>query len=126
MKKIMLLLSIVTVGLLASACASVEVVKGPDLSHQQIANSGSTLAHLDAQNFGIYLFSIPLLTGATDSVGSIAVFKDTVNVPSMMPILTSKSKQLGATKTLDLASQYQVSGLIFYVRQVNISGNAVR
>ena len=123
MKKIMLLLSIVTVGLLASAWASVEVVKGPDLSHQQIANSGSTLAHLMHR---ISEFTVQHPARATDSVGSIAVFKDTVNVPSMMPILTSKSKQLGATKTLDLASQYQVSGLIFYVRQVNISGNAVR
>lgn len=40
MKKIMLLLSIAAVGLFMSACASVEVVKDPNLNGQAIANSG--------------------------------------------------------------------------------------
>ena len=43
-----------------------------------------------------------------------------------MPLLTQESKKLGATKVLNLASQYQESGLIFYTRQINISGNAVK
>ena len=123
MKKIMLFLSIAAVGLLMSACASVEVVKNPNLNGQAIANSGRTIAHIDAQNWGIYLFTIPLFTGSTTNPGSIDVLNDTVNVPSLMPVLTKKSKELGATKTLDLASQYSESGLIFYV---NISGNAVK
>ena len=126
MKKIMLLLSIAAVGLFMSACASVEVVKHPNLNGQAIANSGRTIAHLDAQNWGIYLFTIPLLTGSTENPGSIDVLKDTVNVPSLMPVLTAKSKALGASKTLNLASQYSESGLIFYTRSINISGNAVK
>ncbi|MGN0869596.1 MAG: hypothetical protein ACI4UV_00285 [Victivallales bacterium] len=126
MKKIMLLLSIAAVGLFMSACASVEVVKDPNLNGQAIANSGKTIAHLDAQNWGIYLFTIPLLTGSTENPGSIDVLKDTVNVPSLMPVLTAKSKALGASKTLNLASQYSESGLIFYTRSINISGNAVK
>ena len=126
MKKIMLLLSIAAVGLFMSACASVEVVKDPNLNGQAIANSGRTIAHLDAQNWGIYLFTIPLLTGSTENPGSIDVLKDNVNVPSLMPVLTAKSKALGASKTLNLASQYSESGLIFYTRSINISGNAVK
>ena len=126
MKKIMLLLSIAAVGLFMSACASVEVVKDPNLNGQAIANSGRTIAHLDAQNWGIYLFTIPLLTGSTENPGSIDVLKDTVNVPSLMPVLTAKSKALGASKTLNLASQYSESWLIFYTRSINISGNAVK
>ncbi len=126
MKKIMLLLSIAAVGLFMSACASVEVVKDPNLNGHAIANSGRTIAHLDAQNWGIYLFTIPLLTGSTENPGSIDVLKDTVNVPSLMPVLTAKSKALGASKTLNLASQYSESGLIFYTRSINISGNAVK
>ena len=125
MKKIMLLLSIAAVGLFMSACASVEVVKDPNLNGQAIANSGRTIAHLDAQNWGIYL-TIPLLTGSTENPGSIDVLKDIVNVPSLMPVLTAKSKALGASKTLNLASQYSESGLIFYTRSINISGNAVK
>ena len=126
MKKIMLLLSIAAVGLFMSACASVEVVKDPNLNGQAIANSGRTIAHLDAQNWGIFLFTIPLLTGSTENPGSIDVLKDTVNVPSLLPVLTAKSKALGASKTLNLASQYSESGLIFYTRSINISGNAVK
>ena len=126
MKKIMLFLSIAAVGLLMSACASVEVVQDPNLNGQAIANRGRTIAHIDAQNWGIYLFSIPLFTGSTTNPGSIDVLNDTVNIPSLMPVLTKKSKELGASKTLDLASQYSESGLIFYSRSVNISGNAVK
>ena len=122
----MLRLSVAAVGLFMSACASVEVVKDPNLNGQAIANSGRTIAHLDARNWGIYLFTIPLLTGSTENPGSIDVLKDTVNVPSLMPVLTAKSKALGASKTLNLASQYSESGLIFYTRSINISGNAVK
>lgn len=126
MKKIMLFASALAAGLLLSACASVEIVKDKNLSGQKIANSGTTLAHVDAQNWGIYLFTIPLLTGSTANPGSIDVLKDTVTVGSLMPVLTAETKKLGATKVLNLASQYKVGGFIFYPRQINISGNAVR
>ena len=126
MKKIMLFASALAAGLLLSACASVEIVKDKNLSGQKIANSGTTLAHVDAQNWGIYLFTIPLLTGSTANPGSIDVLKDTVTVGSLMPVLTAETKKLGATKVLNLASQYKVGGFIFYTRQINISGYAVR
>lgn len=126
MKKMMLFISVAAVGLLFAGCASVEAVQGANLSGEKISNSGTPIAHLNAQNWGIYLFSIPLLTGSTEAPGSIAVLKDTVNVQSMMPVVTAKSKELKASKTLDLASQYSVGGLIFYTRKINISANAVR
>ena len=126
MKKIMLFASALAAGLLLSACASVEIVKDKNLSGQKIANSGTTLAHVDAQNWGIYLFTIPLLTGSTANPGSIDVLKDTVTVGSLMPVLTAETKKLGATKVLNLASQYKVGGFIFYSRSINISANAVK
>lgn len=126
MKKIMLFASALAAGLLLSACASVEIVKDKNLSGQKIANSGTTLAHVDAQNWGIYLFTIPLLTGSTANPGSIDVLKDTVTVGSLMPVLTAETKKLGATKVLNLTSQFKVDGFIFYTRQINISGNAVQ
>ena len=126
MKKIMLFASALAAGQLLSACASVEIVKDKNLSGQKIANSGTTLAHVDAQNWGIYLFTIPLLTGSTANPGSIDVLKDTVTVGSLMPVLTAETKKLGATKVLNLASQFKVGGFIFYTRQINISGNAVQ
>ena len=104
MKKIMFLLSVAAVGLLFAGCASVEAVQNPNLNGENISLSGTPVAHLNAQNWGIYLFSIPLLTGSTDAVGSIAVLQDTVNVDSMIPVITAKSKELKASQTLDLAS----------------------
>lgn len=126
MKKIMFLLSVAAVGLLFAGCASVEAVQNPNLNGENISLSGTPVAHLNAQNWGIYLFSIPLLTGSTDAVGSIAVLQDTVNVDSMIPVITAKSKELKASQTLDLASQYSVGGFIFYSRSINISANAAK
>jgi len=126
MKKIVFLLSIAVAGLMFAGCADIEVVGNKDLNGESISTSGTPVAHINAQNWGLYLFSIPLLTGSTDAIGNIAVCKDTVNAESMVPIVTQKSKQLRATQTLDMASQYSVGGFIFYIRSINVSANAVR
>lgn len=126
MKKIALYLSVAAVALLFAGCASVEVVKNPDLNRQKISTSETPVAHLNAQNWGFYLFTIPLLTGSTEKPGSIAFFEDTVNAQSMVPVITAKSKELKATRTLDLASQFSISGFIIYSRSINLSANAVK
>jgi len=126
MKKIMFLLSAAAVGLLFAGCVNVEAVQNEDLSGEKISLEGTPVAHINAQNWGIYLFSIPLLTGSTEAPGCIAVCQDTVNAESMVPVVTAKSKELKATQTLDLASQYSVCGLIFYGRSINVSANAVK
>ena len=126
MKKIALFLSVAAVSLLFAGCASVEAVQNPNLNGQRVSLSGTPVAHLNAQNWGIYLFTIPLLTGSTTSPGNIAVLEDTVNVESMIPMVTAKSNELKASRTLDLASQYSVGGFIFYTRSINVSANAVK
>ncbi|WP_294504516.1 hypothetical protein [uncultured Victivallis sp.] len=126
MKKIALFLSVAAVALLFAGCASVEAVQNPNLNGQRVSLSGTPVAHLNAQNWGIYLFTIPLLTGSTTSPGNIAVLEDTVNVESMIPMVTAKSNELKASRTLDLASQYSVGGFIFYTRSINVSANAVK
>jgi len=122
----MLIASVCAAALLFAGCVSVEAVQAPNLSGERISNAGTPVAHINVQNWGIYLFSIPLLTGSTDSPGSIAVLKDTVNVQSVLPILTKKSKDLKASQTLNIASQYSTTGFIFYSDTINMSGNAVR
>lgn len=126
MKKIMFLLAVAAVGLLFAGCVSVEAVQKPNLNGEDISASGTPVAHLNAQNWGFYLFSLPLLTGSTEAVGSIAVLQDTVNVESMVPVVTAKSKELKARRTLDLASQFSITGFIIYTRSINVSANAVK
>ena len=132
MKKIMLLLSIAAVGLFMSACASVEVVKDPNLNGQAIANSGRTIAHLDAQNWGIYLFTIPLLTGSSIEPGSIKWNEDSVNVTAVTKMVTKKSAEMGGTRTIDLVSMTGSTNIpipipfLFYWKTATVSGNSVK
>lgn len=126
MKKMVLSLSLAAVAMLFAGCVSVETVKGADLNKQALSNTDTTVAHLNVQNWGIYLFTIPLVSGSTDEVGKIAFFKDTVNPASVTPIIAAESKKLGGTKLLDLASQYGEFGFIFVSRSINLSGNVVR
>lgn len=126
MKKMILQAMILSVGLLLAGCASTTMVKDPDLNRQPIATAGTTVAHVNSQNWGVYLFSLPLFTGSTEAPGDITAFKDTVNIPSVAPMMTKEAKIAGAAKMLNMTSQYSDFGLIFYVRKVNISANAVR
>ena len=113
MKKMILSLSLAAAAVLFAGCVSVETVKGADLNKQSIANTGTTVAHVNVQNWGIYLFTIPLFAGSTSSVGDIAVLKDTVNAQAVVPVLTAEAKKLGGKAVYDVASQYSEFGFIF-------------
>ena len=126
MKKMVLSLSLAAVAVLFAGCVSVETVKGADLNKQALSNAGTTVAHLNVQNWGIYLFTIPLISGSTDEVGKMAFLKDTVNPACVTPVIAAESKKLGGTRLLDLASQYSEFGFIFVSRSINLSGNVVR
>lgn len=125
-KTIALFLAIFATAVVFTGCVSVETTSPANLNGQDLSLQGQTAAHINVQNWGLYLFSIPLLTGSTENPGSMAFIEDTVNVESVLPVMTAKSKELKASKTLDLASQYSDFGLIFYFRSINMSGNAVR
>ena len=126
MKKMILSLSLAVAAVLFAGCVSVETVKGADLNQQAISNSGTAVAHVNVQNWGVYLFTIPQFSGCTDAVGSIAVLKDTVNPQAVVPVVTAEAKKLGGSKVLDMASQYSEYGFIFVSRSINVSGNVVR
>ena len=126
MKKMILSLSLAAAAVLFAGCVGIETVKGADLNKQSISNSGTTVAHVNVQNWCIYLFTIPLLSGDTNSVGSIAVLKDTVNPEAVVPVVTNEAKKLGGKKVYDMASQYSEYGVIFVTRSINVSGNVVK
>ncbi|MBO5762704.1 MAG: hypothetical protein J6R85_02435 [Lentisphaeria bacterium] len=126
MKKLMFLSAMAAAAVLFTGCVSVNTVEKTNLNGERLSLAEAPVAHINVQNWGIYLLHIPLLTGSTEAPGSIAVFKDTVNAQSVLPVLTAESKKLGAKKTLDIASQYSESGLLIVSRQINMSGNAVK
>ena len=126
MRKLSMLAAAVMAAALFTGCASFQVTKANELSGEKLSTSGTPIAHLNADNWGLYLFMIPLITGSSDEAGKTVFLQDTVNVEKMAPMVAAKSKELGASKTLNMISRTQATGWMFYFKEVQISANAVK
>jgi len=130
MRKLGLIALVLVVGFAFSGCAS--VVSTKNINGQKLTTDGSqTLGHVNGSNWGIYLLPvIPLLTGDTEQPGSsIALVNDSVNVDSVVGMVTKKASTLGATKTIDLTSHTSSWWLIptpFWYKSCDVSGNALK
>lgn len=125
MTKFMFTLMAAGVVALFSGCASVSEAPA-EMLHSQKIGPGQTVAHLEATNWGIYLFSIPLLTGSVEEPGKIVVFQDTVNAGSVVSLLTAKSKELNATGTYNIVSMTMPMPFMFGIRETSVSANVVK
>jgi len=113
-------------------CASVKTANR--FNAQKIDVNGSQpVAHINSSNWGLYFLSTPLIAGSTKKVGEIEFMgEDSVQIGPVVDILTAKSKKMGATKTLDLSSDYSSFMIpfpipfLFYINSVEVSGNAVK
>ena len=125
---------LITLCLMASllvvvGCASVQTAQ--KLNDQKLTTGGDvSIGNVNAENWGLYFLWIPLLSGDTEKLGSIAVMKDTVNTESVVNLATKKAKEMGATKSVDLnssASSMMIFPpfLIFY-KAVQVSTNAIK
>ena len=134
MKKTMLFLSAALTAILFAGCASVQVTERADLNGQRITNGGGTsIAHINAQNWGFYFLKWPIATGSVEHPGMTSWFgEDSGNVPKTVALVTAKAKELGATKTEGLQSDRGSTMIpfpfpfLFYMQSTNVSGNAVR
>lgn len=126
MHKMMLLAAACAVTAFFCGCASVQEATPKDLNSEGIAVTGNTVAHLNAENWGLYFFVFPLITGSTDKPGEMEFLKDTVRVENVANLLTRKSKEMGATQTLNLVSRHNTFVWWFGFRDVQISANAVK
>ncbi len=132
MNKVMLTLAAGAVSALFAGCASVQVAEKPDLNDQAITDGG-TIAHINAQNWGLYFLKWPLFTGSTQALGTISVLnEDSVNVPCTVNLLTAKAKEMNASRIEDLQSDRGSTMIpipipfLFYLQSTNVSGNAAR
>ena len=113
-----------------SGCASVDVAK--TFNDQRLTTERTNaVAHLNGDCWGVYLLSIvPLITGDTSaSGGTVAWGQDNCTVDAVTGMLTRKSKELGATQTVNLTSRRDSTWiaplLIFWYKDTQVSGNAV-
>ncbi len=115
----------------AAGCSSVFVTS--ELHDQQLTESGARpVAHVHSDIWGIYFLgfeSCPVITGSCREPGSWHFFRDTVSPDSAVGMVTEKSRELGALKTVDLTtdwySGWQSYTLIFWLKEAQASGNAV-
>jgi len=132
MKKTMAVLVAGIAMLSLVGCASIQTAQKFN-SEKIDLNGAQEVAHINGSTWGFYLLWIPLITGSTDDVGSISFLgPDYVKVEPVVDMVTRKSKEMGATKTLDLVSSTGGMMLpfpfpfLFYINEVQVSGNAVK
>lgn len=110
---------------------------GKELNGQMLtATNDEPVAHIYGDTWGLYLFPlIPVITGDTDSPGSMTFFNDTVTVEDTVDMVTKKSSQMGAKKTTDIQSSYTSIWIpfvpippffLYWYKSVTVSGNAVK
>ncbi len=128
MRKIALFVALIAATVLFAGCMSFEKSTPAQLNGEKLSNSGTTIAHVRAENWGLYLFMIPLITGSSENPGTMAFLQDTVTVKDVVSHLTKevKGKEIGATQALDMSSQTSVWGWMFHFRSVAVSANAVK
>ena len=90
MKKMMVLIAAAVV-LAMTGCSSIDVATTfNNVKITDVPNAGS-LAHLNGDIWGIYLFNLPLFTGSSKQPGRCAVFTDTVRVDNAVSMITRKA-----------------------------------
>lgn len=130
LKKTMFLAAVAGAALLFSGCSTVQT--GSGFNGQRISNSASDVAHITTQASGFYFLWIPLITGSAENPGSIVFGEDSCKVVALTKTLTKKSKELNATKTVDIVSSQDSMMMLgpipflFYWKTANVSGNAVK
>jgi hypothetical protein len=115
-----------------TGCATVRIVPASQLHEQQLAAGSAPVAHIYADNWGIYLFKyIPLITGnlnSTSGILPIVLFTNNVRVDLLVERVTREAQQRGGTLLTDLRTRnrsYWLSWtLIFWLNEFEVSANA--
>jgi hypothetical protein len=118
----------------ATGCATVDVVPRERLNGEELAIEGQTLAHVNVQNWGWYLFKfIPLVSGnlRTPRIPQFPVlFRDNVRYAELLDTLTATSEALGADVVVDVSSrdtsEWRALTLVLWLNQREVSGTAIR
>lgn len=130
-KKLIAAVAAIAVAAGIVGCSSVETAT--TLHKQKLSESSSmeTLAHLNGDIWGIYLFNLPLFTGKAGTPGSCIAFSDTVTTDNAVGMLAKKaSKDFGSTNLIDVqtkrSSTWIFPLLVFWYRDVQVSGTACK
>ena len=130
MKKLACLAACVISAVALSACSSFEI--GSNTNEVKFTTGGAeTLAHVNADIWGVYVFGLPVISGSSVEPGKCVVFSDTVDTGNAVSFLTRNArKKLNASTIVDVQSErttgWLVPTLFFFYRDVQVSGNVLK
>lgn len=126
MRKICLFAAAVASLAMLAGCAGMQISEKANLNGEKLATEGKTVAHISADNWGLYLFMIPLITGSAEEKSQVVLLQDTVNATNMVNMISKKSAKMGGTTICDVTSRIQANGWMFYFKQVQVSANVLK
>jgi len=130
MKKIACLAVCVLSAIGLSACSSFEI--GSNTNEVKFTTGDAeTLAHVNADIWGVYVFGLPIISGSSVEPGKCVVFSDTVDTSNAVSFLTRNArKKLNASIITDVQSERTTGWLVptafFFYRDIQVSGNVLK
>ena len=130
MKKLACLAACVISAVALSACSSFEI--GSNTNDVKFTTTDAeTLAHVNADIWGVYVFGLPVISGSSVQPGKCVVFSDTVDTANALSFLTYNAKRrLNATTITDVQTERTTGWLVptvfFFYRDIQVSGNVLK
>ena len=130
MKKIACLAVCVLSAIGLSACSSFEIASNTN-EVKFTTTDAETLAHVNADIWGVYVFGLPVISGSSVEPGKCVVFSDTVDTGNAVSFLTRNArKKLNATTIVDVQSERTTGWLVptvfFFYRDIQVSGTVLK
>ena len=130
MKKLACLAVCVLSAIGISACSSFEIATNTN-NVKFTTGEAETLAHVNADIWGVYVFGLPVISGSSVEPGKCVVFSDTVDTSNAVSFLTRNAqKKLNANTIVDVTSErttgWLVPTLFFFYRDIQVSGNVMK
>jgi len=130
MKKLASLAACVISAVALSACSSFEI--GSNTNNVKFTTTDAeTLAHVNADIWGVYVFGLPVISGSSVEPGKCVVFSDTVDTSNAVSFLTRNvQRKLNATTITDVQTERTTGWLVptvfFFYRDIQVSGNVLK
>lgn len=130
MKKLACFAACVISAVALTACSSFEI--GSNTNDVKFTTTDAeTLAHVNADIWGVYVFGLPVISGSSVEPGKCVVFSDTVDTSNAISFLTRNArKKLNATTITDVQTERTTGWLVptvfFFYRDVQVSGNVLK
>ena len=130
MKKLACIAACVISAVALTACSSFEIASNTN-EVKFTTTDAETLAHVNADIWGVYVFGLPVISGSSVEPGKCVVFSDTVDTGNAVSFLTRNArKKLNSSTIVDVQSErttgWLVPTLFFFYRDIQVSGNVLK